>query len=185
MGVGVFLQSYGFAGGNLGNLLFNLEQLGFFDFALPFLIIFAMVFGIISRTKLFGDNKAIGAIIAISVGLMALQFGFVSLFFSELFPRFGIGLSILLVIMILLGLFIDPDEKWPNYVMLGIGSIIIVAILIQSFGGTGSYFGYSLQNNWPSIIAIVVLGAAVIAVIAGSGKNSGKKGFTIYPEGHR
>lgn len=187
MGVGVFLQSYGFAGGNIGNLLYNLEQLGFFAYALPFLIIFAIVFGIISKTNLFGDNKAIGAIIAISVGLMALQFGLVSSFFSELFPRFGIGLSVLLVIMILLGLFKkDDDEKWQNYVMLFIGAIIVIAVLVQSAGGTGSYFGYSVQNNWPSILAIVVLGVAVIAVIASSGRNSSKKkGFTVYPDGHR
>ena len=61
---GVFLQSFGFFGGGFGNLLSQLEQLGFFSYVLPFLLIFALVFGIgvgvsmftaitVSRTFLF------------------------------------------------------------------------------------------------------------------------------------
>jgi len=52
-----FLQSHGFYGGSFGNLLLKLEGLGFFDYVLPFLIIFAMVFGILTRIKIFEDNK--------------------------------------------------------------------------------------------------------------------------------
>ena len=178
----IFFQSYGFYGGNIGNILSNLEQLGFFDYLLPFLIIFAIVFGILSKTNIFGDNnKSINAIIAIAVGLMALQFGLVSVFFSELFPRFGIGLSILLVIMIILGLFRSDDEKWQNYVLLGIGAIIVVAILIQSAGGFGFYSGYWWYNNWPSILAIVAVGVGVIIVIANSGRSLDDGGVTVYP----
>ena len=170
----VFLQSYGFSGGNFGNILSNLEQLGFFDYVLPFLIIFALVFGILSRIKLFGDNKSISAVIALSVGLMALQFGLVSSFFAELFPRFGIGLSIILVLLILTGLFTDPDEDWSRYALLGVGLIIAVVILIQSSGITGFYSGFWWQNNWPGILTMLILGVLVIAVIAGSKSSSSK-----------
>ena len=37
--------------------------------------------------------------IALAVAFMSLQFDVVSMFFSELFPRFGVGLSIILVIL--------------------------------------------------------------------------------------
>jgi len=122
---GIFLQPYGFYGGNIGNILSNLQQLGFFSYLLPFLIIFAVVFGILSKVRIFGDNKSIDAIISLAVGLMALQFGIVSSFFAELFPRLGVGLSVILVILILTGLFKDGnDDKWMNYVLLAVGLII-------------------------------------------------------------
>jgi|TARA_B100000315_G_scaffold183689_1_gene172618 hypothetical protein len=180
MDVGIFLQFFGFFGGDIGNLLFNLERLGFFDFILPFLIIFAIVYGILSKVHIFGTNKSIDAIIALSVGLMALQFGVVSVFFAELFPRFGIGLSIILVIMILLGLFKgeNDDAKWFNYVMLAVGAIIVIVILIQSAEGFGFYSGYWWSENWPSLLAIVAVGAGIIAVVAGTG-SSKKPEITI------
>jgi hypothetical protein len=170
---GMFLASYGFFGGGIGNFLNNLEGLGFFDYALPFLIIFAVVFGILSKVKLFGESsRNINGIIALSVGLMALQFGIVSTFFAEIFPRFGVGLSIILVSMILLGLFIDPEKDWINYILLGIAAIILVVILIQSADGIGFTSGYWFSDNWPSILAVVVILGAIGAVVAGSGSGS-------------
>jgi len=166
---GIFLQSLGFSGGNIGNIFSNLEQLGFFSYVLPFLIIFAIVFGILSKARIFGGNKSIDAIISLSVGLMALQFGIVSSFFAEIFPRFGIGLSIILVILILTGLFRKDESEWQNYVLLGVGAIIAVVILIQSAGGFGFYSGYWWYDNWPSMLVILVIGVGIAMVISGSG----------------
>lgn len=166
-----FLQSFGFSGGSVGNILSNLEQLGFFDYLLPFLIIFAIIYGILSKAKIFGDNKSIDAIIALSVGLMALQFGMVSSFFAEIFPRLGIGLSIILVILILTGLFKkNDDDNWQNYILLAIGLIIAVVILIQSAEGFGSYSGYWWYNNWPTMLVLLIFGVGIALIIGSSGK---------------
>ena len=99
-----FLISYtSFGGGGIGNLLSNLEQQGVFQYLLPFLLIFTLVFGILSKINVFGTqrNQVINGVISLVVGLMALQFNAVSIFFSELFPRVGIALSIILVLLIL------------------------------------------------------------------------------------
>ena len=109
----LFLQSYSyFEGGAIGNILSQWEAMGFFSYVLPFLLIFAMVFGILIQLRLFRDNKTINAIIALAVGLMALQFSFVPRFFSEIFPRLGVGLVVILIIIILTGLFANPEDKW-------------------------------------------------------------------------
>src|SRR3990167_5223415 len=92
----IFLATYGFNGGTFGNLLSQWEQLGVFSYVLPFLLIFALVFGILMRTKIFEENKGINGIIALSTALMALQFNFVPIFFSDIFPKLGIGISVIL-----------------------------------------------------------------------------------------
>ena len=73
-------------------------NLGFFDYVLPFLLIFAIVFGVLNAIKIFGkENKGINAIIAVAVGLLSLQWGFVPQFFSEVFPRTGVALAVVFI----------------------------------------------------------------------------------------
>jgi len=150
------LQTSGYYGGTFGGILSYMEQAGFFAYILPFLLIFALVFGILTRTQIFKDNKAINAVIALVVGLLSLQFDFVPIFFSEIFPRLGIGLAIILALLILAGLFFDPKNKLINYSLLAVGVIIFLVVLIQTFGWVGWTSGFILYANWPQIIMVIV-----------------------------
>jgi len=159
------LQFGGYYGGTFGELLFYMEQAGFFAYVLPFLLIFTLVFGILTRTQIFKDNKAINAVIAFVVGLLALQFDFVPIFFSEIFPRLGIGLIVILALLILAGLFFDPKNKLTNYALLGVGVIVFFIVLIQTAGWVGWYSGFWLYDNWPRILAILIFIALLAFVI--------------------
>ena len=51
------LASYGyFGGGTLGNLLAQWEAAGIFAYALPFLLIFALVFGLLTKMNIFASK---------------------------------------------------------------------------------------------------------------------------------
>ena len=163
----ISLASYGFFGGGaIGNILAQWEQAGIFSYMLPFLLIFAMIFGVLTKINLFKENKSINAIIALAVSLMSLQFDFVSIFFAELFPRMAIGLIVLLVAMILLGMF-SPNEKWVNYTFFGIAAVVLISVLVKSakavsfFGGGGFLGNIYWPDLLPWIILIVVLGVIV------------------------
>ena len=167
-------QFGGFYGGEAGNLFAYWEQLGVFSYVLPFLLIFAIVFGILTKIKVFGENKGLNAVIALVVGLLALQYNLVPVFFSEIFPRVGVALSILLVLIILLGLFFDTkDNKVINYSLLGVGVIIFLSVLIKTSGALGWYSAYWWYTNWPSILLGIVVIAIFFAII-GSASPKGK-----------
>jgi len=170
----VFASVSAFPSGALGDLLSKWEQAGFFSYLLPFLLIFALVFGILTRVNIFKDNKVVNGIIALAVALMALQFSFVPEFFAQIFPRLGIGLAIILGIMIIVGLFAPKDSPVVNYVLLGIGVITIGAIIIQSAGAVGWQSGQWWQENWQIIIGAIIL-FILVSVIIGSGSKD-KKG---------
>ncbi len=163
---GIFLQSLGFYGTSFSSIFYYLQSYGFFDYILPFLIIFGLVFGVLSRIQLFGNNKPTYAIISTAVALLSLQFGFVSQFFSTIFPELGIWLSVILVIFIILGL-LNIDKKWNKGIMAIVGVVILVIVLVKSFGQTWYNFGYWFPYNWNwtlIIIVAVVLGALGIII---------------------
>jgi len=173
-------QFGGFYGGDIGNLLAYWEQLGVFSYLLPFLLIFAVVFGILMKIKVLGENRALNGVIALVVGLLALQFELVPIFFSEIFPRVGVAISIILVLLILVGLFLDPNSKVINYGLLGVGGIIFLLVLINTAGYLGWYSAYWWYANWPSILLGVVVIAIFFAIISSTGSKKGVPEFHGY-----
>lgn len=164
--IGGILDSGVFASGGIGDALNNLAQLGFFSYAIPFLLIFALVFGILNRMGLFKENKGVTAIISLAVALMSLQFNIVPQFFSQIFPNLGIGISIILVFLIVVGLFIDPEhQKWIIYLLLGVAIIVAVVVVAQSSGQAGvNAWTWVQQNLGPSGGTIIVIVVVIIAV---------------------
>jgi hypothetical protein len=169
---GLMLASYSsFGGGAIGNLFAQWEASGIFAYALPFLLIFALIFGILSRINIFKDsegkpNNVINAIIALVVGLMSLQFGTVSMFFAEIFPRAGIVLSIILLILILGGLFIPKDNKGFNWFLIATVFIMIAVVVFQSFNFLGWSSGMWFRTNLGQIVPYVIFIGIIIAIIA-------------------
>jgi hypothetical protein len=159
------------SGGALGDFLSKWEEAGLFSYLLPFLIIFSMIFGILTKMKIFKESKAVNAIIALAVALMALQFGFVTNFFSQIFPRLGVGLAVILGVLIITGLFADPDSNLVNYVLLGIGVITIAIVIIQSAGALGWASGQWWQDNWQLVVGAIVV-FILIAIVIGANSNS-------------
>lgn len=160
-------------GGALGDLLSSWEQAGLFSYLLPFLLIFAMVFGILTKMKIFKEAKAVNAIIALAVALMSLQFGFVPDFFSQIFPRLGVGLAVILGVLIITGLFADPDSNLINYVLLGIGVITIGIVIIQTAGALGWASGQWWQDNWQIVVGAIVIFILISVVIGSANPNKG------------
>ena len=156
------------------DLLNQLDGQGVFSYVLPFLIIFSVVFAILQKTKVFGDPvaqqnvKGINAIIAVAVALMALQFGQVSDFFAEIFPRMGVALSIILVLLVVGGLFIptNKENNWFLVVLSVIVFIIIATVVFNSMDALGWLSNIPwLENIWNQYGSIIIFVAVIIAVI--------------------
>jgi len=170
----VNMLSYGVGtGGAVGNLLFQWEQAGVFSYVLPFLLIFALIFAILEKTNLFGGNKAVNVILSLSIGLMALQFNFVSYFFSEIFPRMGVLLSIMVVAMVLLGLFFKFQDEAGNATPIakifgGLIALGLIIIIYQSFSGQLG-FVWNLGSTWEITYWFEAYGFSILSVLIGVG----------------
>lgn len=145
------------------------NEMGVFSYVIPFLLIFAVIYAILEKTELLGKNKPIMAIVSVAVGLLALQFDFVSEFFAVIFPRFGVGLAIFLVLLIMTGFFIPLADKdkgkrsWIGWVV-GIGVAIWALSAWDQWSGQVGFGGWFVQNVWALIILGVLI--AVIVIVA-------------------
>lgn len=159
-------------GTTITDILNQWDSYGVFSYVIPFLIIFAVVFGILQKSKIFGEEdkvKGINAILALAIGLAALQFDFVSTFFAVIFPRFGVALSVLLVVLIMMGLFLDPDKGATSLKGWGIGLSVVViiwAISSWNFWGDSIGVGYWLQDYFWTILLLAAIGFIIKIVVA-------------------
>lgn len=146
------------------------QQQGVFAYALPFLLIFAVVFGILGKTKLLGENKGVQATIGLAIGLLALQFDIVTNFYATIFPYAGIGIAVLLIALILMGVTADKI-KWSDKAFFWIGAIIALSVVFFSFMDY-SWFGGSfwVAQSWPAMISGIILIAIIGFIVFGGDK---------------
>ena len=146
------------------------NAIGVFSYVIPFLLIFAVVFAILKKVEILGSNKGVHAIVGASIGLLALQFDVVPIFFANIFPKFGVFLAVVLALLLLMGLAgfkIGEGDKdtWVKWIGLAAGAIVILWALgdFAWFGGPGFSFGYWWYNEylWSLIVLGIVIGAIV------------------------
>ncbi|MBM3232263.1 hypothetical protein FJZ21_02710 [Candidatus Pacearchaeota archaeon] len=160
---------------SLHDLYSQWETSGVFDFLLPALLIFAVIFGILTSTGVLGANRGVNFVIAATSALMAMRLQIVSDFFGLLLPGLGIGVAVLVTVLILSGLFLQKANwrQWmPTFFWGGvvIGLIIVISVL-NSFAWFGSVWW---QVNWVSVVWIVVI-VAILAPLFVTPKTENEK----------
>lgn len=151
------------------------DQMGIFSYALPFLLIFALVYGILSKSEIFGkENKGAVVIISLALGLLSLVNNYVSNFFKIIMPNLAIGLSVLLCGIILVGLLWKEDKmkNWLPFVIFGLGAIIFIYVVYGSFSGNTWGGSYVWDQYGSALVTVLILGGIIWAVI-GIGKKAG------------
>lgn len=158
---------------------------GIFYYVLPFLLVFALVFAILQKVKIMGselEGRGVNAVIALAVALLSLQFDYVPLFFSIIFPKLGMGLAILLVAIIMLGLFVDYTKfKGQMYLFLGIGGAVAGVIILSTLSDYSWWTGSFWQENLSAIVAGAIIIAFVAIVINSSKKADHPTGLMWQP----
>ena len=169
-----------YSGGAAGDLFAEMEMMGFFSIILPFLFIFSVVFISLGVLKVFKENKKVNAIVSLVVGLMAVQSHYVSDFFANVMPRLGIGLVIIFVILILIGLFMEKNNKGINITLFVIAGIIALFVLFNSAEALGwTWFsGFRSGGDWVSKIIVAIIVISAIALITSDKEPKDSNSFT-------
>jgi hypothetical protein len=165
---GLFSIGFVSASWSFADLLNQLNDFAFFDYILPFLLVFALVYAILTKSNILGnaENKNLGAVLIISlaIGMLSLFSPFPQ-FIKQMTPNLAIGLSFLLAAIILLGLWANETDKRGTtikwiFVIVGIAAFIFV--LINSF--SAGYWG--IDNIWNDYGPAIITLAIIVGIIA-------------------
>lgn len=167
------------------NIIIFLEQYGVVEIILPFLLIFTMVFAVLQRIKLFGDNKKnIHVILALILSLITVIPHFTGRYpanydpvniINALIPSAGVIAVVVILLLFLFGIFGSKlsESGAPVWAVL-----FILIVLGYIFGTTVGWWAppSSAFSWWDSdlsmtIVALLILGA-VIFFITGDEKET-------------
>jgi len=144
----------------------------FKEFIFPFLLIFTIVFAILEKTKILGDDKKqTDAIVAFVIGLIFVGVAYPKEVVNNMILFLTVALVVAFVALLLWGFLmggeakiIPGDAKWIKWVV-GIG--IIVAVAIAFFWSAGidlQVFDLLFKQNWSNTFWTNVLFVVVVAI---------------------
>ena len=147
-------------------LVNNLNQMGFFGFLLPWLLMFAVTYGLLLKSKALGEDQKIIGVISLIVAFFVVGYGgpLFGLFFQHLF---GIAAMIIGGILVTV-LFVSmaggdisklAENKAVIALLAGIGLIVFMIAL-------GTY-GATIENDVIAAIFVVIIMAIAVVFIAG------------------
>ncbi len=153
----------------------------FTRFALPFLLIFFIAYGILTKSKIFGDKKQLNALVSFVIGLIFIAVASPVLVVSNLILFLTVAIVVMFVGLLLWG-FIAGDEglkfdKAPKGLKIFMGIAIGVAVLIALLWATGqgiegpasSLFDFLFGQEWSATfwtnIAFVVVIIIALAMV--------------------
>ena len=145
-------------------------------FVYPFLLIFFIVFAVLEKTKVLGDErKQLNALVAFVIGLIFVGAVFPKLVVSNMILFLTVALVVVFVVLLLWG-FVSSGEKGFEisrglkiFLFIVLGIAVIIAVLWAT-GVGGGFFDFLFSSSWSNafwtnFLFIVVIAAALALVI--------------------
>ena len=162
----------------MANLL-DLNLIGFLAPALVFIFFWVVTYAILSKVKIFGDNKGVNLTIAFTVALLVLINVKITRVITAFIP-WVFGFFILLLFIYVLFMFFGVDEKFlsgliknETTIWVPVLSIIVIMFLFALTVVFGPFLQVTDQPGfWETVKRTVfhprVLGAIFIIIVASS-----------------
>lgn len=173
---------YGSGFGQVFDFRYVIQQwmnVGVFDVLLPMVLIFAIIYAVLQKSKILGEHQGINAIVALVIAFLTIGNPYVTNAIVPLFSNIGLGILIIVGILLMVGLVVKEEWAWGK---IGICVVAVVAIwslsraadFYEQFYGGGIFGMLPLTREWWLmnsywIIPLVLIGV-LIAVVIGGGK---------------
>ena len=185
----------------LNNAIEFLRAFGFFNVILPFLLVFAFVFGILEKTRLFGTEKIKGedysrknlnSIVAFCIAFFVVAASNIVGIIQNTLPQVTLALVFILVFLLLFGSLMGAETLKKGGGILDLWAIapginkffiflifaVMLFILLGAFGWLAPLLGYvgaNIGGTFLTSIILVIVFVFAMWWMAKSSPSSGKK----------
>jgi len=141
----------------------------FSKFVFPFLLMFFVVFAVLEKTKVLGEQKQTNALVSFVVSLIFVGALSPKMIVSNLILFLSVALIIVFVVLLLWGFVsggseIKIESGWLKWV---VGIVVVLAVFIAVLWATGvldSFVNILFKQSWSFGFWTNVLFIAVIAI---------------------
>ena len=171
---------------NLEEFVRILDSWGLTDVMLPFLLIFVVIFALMAKTRILGeDKKKYNLVVALVIALLVVIPHVLNYYppgadvveiMNTALPQVSIIAVAVIMLLILVGLF-GGESKWMGSSMSGWIAIVAFIVIIIIFGGAaGWWYDWSWFYNFfgaetvAIIVMILVFAVLVWWITRGEGK---------------
>lgn len=166
---------------SLMEMIIRLDSMGLTDLLLPFLLIFSVIFAIVSNVKILGEKKNVHLILALSISLLVVVphmtgsyppgMDVVEMMNSAIPNVTGVVVAAIMF-LILIGVF----GIRPNLAKTGMGGFVVLLsaiIIFIIFGSSAGWFDLGLPSwlnflndpDMQSLIVVILMCWAVISIV--------------------
>lgn len=150
-----------------------MEDYGFYDVVLPFLLVFTIIYATLQKIQIFGkESRRYNTLIALSIALMFTAATNLVEALNQYLPIIGVVLAAFLGIMLLLGMFgVEQGSAGTKVLGWVVTGGVILAIAFHYLSGLKGASGIYkiLESNASTIIIVGIILGIILAVIK-SGK---------------
>jgi hypothetical protein len=166
---------------DLYSIMYTLETSGVYQYFLPFLLIFVILFAILEKTYIFGKNPdnstktSINLVVAIIISLFLIVQTDLIMFMFAYLSRMAMFIVMGIMFMLVVAMFFGTkgNQKFEGFGMAAGVIIAIVALLwslsSSTYGAAFPYWFYISESTISAILLIAVL-VIVIGLVAKSSK---------------
>ena len=153
-------------------------------FLLPFVLVWGLIYAILERTKLFGDDKQqLNGILAAVIGLIFVGAVYPKMVVENMILFLAVAIVIIFVILMIWGFIGGGDketgfalEGWMKKILWAVGGVAIIVAILWATGVNTTIldllFNQSWSNSfWTNFFFIAVV-AGVLALVL-KNKSSG------------
>ena len=173
---------------NLEEFIRILDSWGLTDVMLPFLLIFVIIFALMAKTRILGeDKKKYNLAVALVVGLLVViphvlnaypPGGDIVDIMNDSLPQVSLVAVAVVMLLLLIGLF-GGEAKWMGSSLSGWIAIVALIIMLVIFGGAAGWWGdwqwftdFFGADAVAIIIMILVFAVIVWWITRGEGKEA-------------
>lgn len=171
----------------------KLNDSSLFTFFIPFLLVFAIVFGILSKINLFRKKDAdeaeekrarrINMGISLVVGLIFASVSLATNCLSAILPKFAIVITVLLVFYMIMGFIMDVNDNKSLFNIV-LGTLVLVGFLIILFLSSEACglkvgllsWNWLYGDWWKWVAGVIIIGGLIMWIIKGDKKEDKKEG---------
>src|SRR3990167_1636272 len=161
-------------------LFLQLQGFGLYEFVLPFLLVFTIVFAILEKIRIFGTRPNvepktnINAVVALVIGLFFVNNFIIISRLNYFLPKICLFIIILIMTLVLFGILGANVEKGLGPILVFVGAIASVIFIYWSLApilDIDFLVPFWVQIYWTTLLVLAIIIIIIFAVIGGGGGN--------------